>query len=339
MHISHEFELIITEENCDMRLDKALSLHPEIESRSQASRFVDWGLVSFKGVVVKSSRHTTLGEVYDVKFPIKEIKELIPYDFKLKILFEDQDVIVVDKPHGLVVHPAAGHHNDTLVNALLHPSNITSNKNSAELSSGFEANRPGLVHRLDKDTSGVLVIAKNDFSHRKLALQFKNKTVHRIYWAVCYGVFQEANGRLESHLKRHPTNRLKYISERKNIDGAPTGKLAITDYKVIGENPIGANSGVSLVELKLQTGRTHQIRVHLSEVGHGILGDPIYGQARSLKGLPSPTRLMLHARSLGFVHPKSGEDLNFLSTGLDDAFDPKVFGLKTPPEAKDKTNK
>jgi 23S rRNA pseudouridine1911/1915/1917 synthase len=224
-------------------------------------------------------------------------------------------VIVVDKPSGLVVHPAAGHHNDTLVNALIHLTN--------SLSSGFEANRPGLVHRLDKDTSGILVVAKNDFSHRKLALQFKAKSVERIYWAVVNGQLSNRTGRFESYLRRNPANRMKFMSDTPAPGEEPSGKLAITDYKVLAES----KDQFSLVQLQLQTGRTHQIRIHLSEAGNFVLGDPIYGPKQPAKNLKNAERLMLHARSLGFIHPRNEKFLQFESDGLDFGFNPKDFGL------------
>lgn len=320
MRISHEFFLSINSSNVGIRLDKALSQHEQIESRSQASKLIAWELVSINGQLAKASRVTILGETYLVRFPEKEIKELIPYDFKLKILHEDADVIVVDKPPGLVVHPAAGHYNDTLVNALIHHTN--------SLAAGFEAHRPGLVHRLDKDTSGILVVAKNEFSHRKLAAQFKAKTAERIYWAVVFGKLIPPFGRFQSYLRRHPSNRMKFVSDITQPGCEPTGKLAITDYKVLAET-----KAVSLIQLQLQTGRTHQIRVHLSEKGHYILGDPIYGPKQLPKSIQSVERLMLHARTLGFLHPRTDIFLRFTSDGSDFGFSIPDFGLVYEPKA------
>ena len=301
MRISHEFELEIFDDNAGMRLDKALSLHSEIESRSQATRLIDIGCVSLGEKKVKPSKQTEPGEIYTVQVPFKELPEIEPLEMELDVIFEDEDLMVINKPSGLVVHPSAGHYQDTLVNALVYY--------SKSLSSGFEAHRPGLVHRIDKDTSGLLVVAKNDSVQRHLASQFKHKTVHRIYQAVCFGPLQNSEGTIESYLTRHPTDRKKFASEKLADGQDPKGKKAITHYKVLAEHP----SGVSLLRLQLETGRTHQIRIHLSEQGHSIIADPIYGaknRYKNLKGariqqlISSAPRLMLHAAELGFVHPK-----------------------------------
>lgn len=232
-----------------------------------------------------------------------------PYNYKLDIIHEDEDIIVVNKPSGLVVHPAAGHYSDTLVNALLHHTN--------KLGIGFEAGRPGIVHRIDKDTSGLLVIAKNDSALRFLANQFKNKTVHRVYWCVTYGRFKTQAGTIKTYLKRHPTNRKRFASV-KNYDDktSPGGKHAVTHYAVKKESA----SGFSLVHCKLETGRTHQIRIHLSELGNPIVSDPIYGTKHRLNTIKSVSlrkqiglvpHLMLHAAELGFIHPKTKKYLFF----------------------------
>ncbi len=306
--LSEKFQLLIDVDLAGLRLDRALSQHPKIESRSQATRLVDLGFVLFKGVAVKPARVTAVGEIYDVEVPPKDKPELQPYDLKLEIYFEDEHLIVVNKPSGLVVHPAAGHAADTLVNALLHHTN--------QLSSGFEADRPGLVHRLDKDTSGLIVVAKSDSVHRALATQFRKKMVHRIYRAVCYGRWNDESGTIRSYLKRNPGDRKKFASVKEKTDGDPAGKLAITHYQVLKEH----QAGISLLQLKLETGRTHQIRVHTSEAGHGIVGDPIYGnhaRYRQLRGqtlqqqLKQAPHLMLHAMELGFLHPKTSQHLKF----------------------------
>jgi 23S rRNA pseudouridine1911/1915/1917 synthase len=293
-----------------MRLDKALTHDPNIESRSQATRLIDLGLVELKGKKIKPSHQTATGEVFSVTLPPERKRELVPFDFKLDIAFEDKHLIVVNKPAGLVVHPAAGHYQDTLVNALLHHTN--------QLSSGFAEDRPGIVHRLDKDTSGLIVIAKNDSVHRALAKQFKKKMVHRIYWAVCFGKFKDPSGTITSYLKRHPNDRKRFASEKVAKGEEPTGKVAITHYQVKETLP----AGLSLLHLKLETGRTHQIRVHMSENGHAIVADPIYsseGRIKSVasvnarKVLESFPRLALHAAELGFIHPKTSEHVKFFS--------------------------
>ena len=258
---------------------------------------------------------TEVDQVF-IEFPMPEPTTLQPLDLKLDILFEDSDLIVINKPSGLVVHPSAGHAQDTLVNALL---NYTQ-----DLSMKFGDVRPGIVHRIDRDTSGILVIAKNDFTHEGLAKQFKEKTAHRIYYAACVGVPPKLNGTIYSYLARHPYDRKKYSSVS-DVTGKiirdPTlppeaGKWAVTHYEVLQSLP----SNVSLLKLKLETGRTHQIRVHLAESGFPIISDPIYFEVKKLKNIRSSStrdtvkdfpHLALHAAELGFVHPRTLENKRF----------------------------
>lgn len=224
--------------------------------------------------------------------------DLAPFALSLDIVYEDSDLIVINKPSGLVVHPAAGHHNDTLVNALLHY--------TKDLARGLTSGRPGIVHRIDKETSGLLVVAKNDATLTGLAAQFKNKSVHRIYWAVVHGHLRNKSGTIKSYLRRHPTQRKKFASEKLTPGQSPKGKLAITHYEVQQLHP----SGFSLLHCTLETGRTHQIRVHLSEMGHPIVADPIYGLKNRAKAKSSP-HLMLHAAELGFIHPRLKKEMKF----------------------------
>lgn len=306
--IKKEFSFIISQDLAGIRIDKALASSPDIDSRSQATSLIDRGFVKLNGKVIKPSHKTSVDEEFQVSLPADEPSELLPYDFKLDIVHEDQSVIVLNKPSGLVVHPAVGHHHDTLVNALLHYTN--------ELAAGFEAGRPGLVHRIDKDTSGLLVVAKNDTALRLLAKQFKRKTVHRVYWAVVHGRLNKKRGTITSYIRRHPSERKIFASEIVTGTNEPQGKLAITHYEVIKELP----AGLSLVHLQLETGRTHQIRVHLSEMGHPIVSDPFYcSEHRSksiksvhirelVKGVP---HLMLHAAELGFSHPDDKKKYQF----------------------------
>lgn len=300
-NLSLRLSFTIDENASGLRVDKALALHPQIESRSQSLKLIAAGRVLLNGQVPKPSHKTTAGERYDIELPPPQTEELIPYELPLTILFEDEDLIVIDKPSGLVVHPAAGHEQDTLVNALL--------AHNKSLSSGSHPFRPGIVHRIDKDTSGTLVIAKNDFSHRRLAEQFKNKTAHRIYLALCFGVPRNKSGRIESLIGRHPQNRKKFSSQK-------SGRQAVTHFQV--EKTRGG--ALSLLRLRLETGRTHQIRVHLSELGHPIVGDPLYcpaNKARTLKAksvreqVTAIDRLCLHAAELGFEHPRSKEKIMF----------------------------
>ena len=307
--------LEITKELSEQRIDKVLPSLAEVATRSQASRLIALGKVSLRGQILKASYITQPGDLIDVEIPVIETSRLQPLELKLDIVFEDADLLVVNKPAGLVVHPACGHAQDTLVNALIHHTN--------DLSMGFNEQRPGLVHRLDKGTSGLLVIAKNDRAQRFLALQFQNKTTHRIYRAIAFGGFKSPTGTLRSYLLRHPENRKKVASVPASPDGSQSGKLAVTHYRVLQEHA----SGLALVELRLETGRTHQIRVHLSESGHPIVADEVYGGLRRAKNLKSielrhmiegMQRFALHAAELGFVHPTSNERLFFRATWPED---------------------
>lgn len=313
-------EFIITSELAGLRLDKALAQVPEIGTRSRAAFLISENSVSLirdktKKIILKPSYETQINDKFNIEFPDAKPTELVPLEKDLDIIFEDEDLIVVNKPAGLVVHPAAGHEQDTLVNALLN--------HSKNLSMKFGEDRPGLVHRIDKDTSGLLVIAKNDYTHEKLAEQFKNKTTHRIYWALCYGRFKSEIGTFQSYLARHPIDRKRIASlmdRNKKIIRQPSldlnGKWAVTHY----EERKYYTSGISLIHLKLETGRTHQIRVHLSEAAHPIVGDVTYGADHRLNSIKSQTlkelirnlnRFALHAAELGFCHPRSLKNLKF----------------------------
>lgn len=306
----------ITPELAGLRIDKALVACPEVATRSQASRLISLGRVKLNGTAVKASHPAESGDVYELEIPVAEATELVPYEFPLDIVYEDDQLIVVNKPAGLVVHPAYGHLHDTLVNALLH--------HTTALSMGFNEQRPGLVHRIDKGTSGLLVIAKNDEAQRFLAMQFQRKTTHRVYWAVTVGVPKPREGTIRSFLRRHPDDRKRVASVPEAAPGAEQeGKSAVTHYRVLKHHP----AGLALVELKLETGRTHQIRVHLSENGTPIAGDETYGGMKRLKSVNSPRvreivaksgRFALHAAELGFVHPTTQEKLLFAAGWPDD---------------------
>lgn len=301
----HEFE--ITAEHAGLRIDKALAAIEAVGTRSQASRLLARGLVFLGSATVKPSHLVTVGEVFRIHIPYIPKLTLVPYDFPLTIAFEDNDLIVIDKPAGLVVHPAYGHAQDTLVNALLH--------HTKDLSQGFDELRPGLVHRLDKDTSGLIVVAKNENAQRALALQFQRKITHRIYRAVIFGEMKPPVGKIESYLKRHPEDRKRSASVAADEIGA---KLAITHYKTLQTHA----SGLSLVELKLETGRTHQIRVHVKEAGHPVVGDSTYGADNRVGSLKSVAlrkligempRFALHAFELGFYHPTARDFVRLTS--------------------------
>lgn len=309
-----EFLQIVVEID-GIRLDKYLSTIEEIQSRNKALYLIENNLVHVNNLQAKPSYLCKKNDVISINLPIeKKNSDLIKYDFELDIRFEDDDLIVVNKPAGLVVHPSAGHEADTLVNALLN--------HTSELSMRFGEERPGIVHRIDKDTSGLLVVAKNDFTHQFLTDQFKEKTTHRIYEAICFGSILK-NGTIQSFLARHPIHRKKNASLKDSsgkiirnfIEGNEKGKWSVTHFK-----NISTSHQLSRVELKLETGRTHQIRVHLSEIGHPIIGDILYGADKKVNTIKSKTiqsglkelkRFFLHAKSLGFKHPRSGEYLEY----------------------------
>lgn len=297
------------------RLDKALSLIPEIGTRSRASILLEEKRILVNGNFVKASYSVQINDKFEVTLPAPEPSDLQPYDFPLDILFEDEDIIVVNKPAGLVVHPAAGHAQDTLVNALLH--------HTESLSMKFGENRPGIVHRLDKETSGVLVVAKNDSAHENLSQQFQERSIRRIYYAVIIGTPKNSEGTITSFLNRHPIDRKrqssvldenkKIITDLNRVD--VDGRFAITKYKLLS-----SKSGLSYMQMKLETGRTHQIRVHLSEQGLPIAGDATYGADKKVRNLAAKatqadikdlTRFMLHAGELDFDHPRSKARLEF----------------------------
>lgn len=277
-----------------------MATHPLVQSRSHATQLISSGNVVHDLKSIKPSTVVRPGEKFHVTLELTHEHELVPYNFPIDIVFEDADVLVVNKPSGLVVHPAAGHFKDTLINALIH--------HEIDLSSGFHTGRPGLVHRIDKDTSGLLVIAKNDTSHRFLAQQFKAKSTHRVYWAITYGKPLKKSGTIQSSLSRHPKNRKIFASIPGATEQTNKGKWAITHYEVIKSNDF-----FSLLHCRLETGRTHQIRVHLSEMKTPIVGDPLYGRTHKknpVKKLSIP-HLLLHAAELGFVHPKTKKKIYF----------------------------
>ena len=307
--LNRKFNFQISDADVGQRIDRWLSEKTElkefISTRSFAQNLIEKKCVAVNQKIIKSSYQLRLNDTLEIQLPQKKSVGLIPYDFPLNILFEDSDLIVVNKPSGLVVHPAAGHEQDTLVNALLFHTKNLSMKNEE---------RPGIVHRIDKDTSGLLVIAKNDFSHEHLSQQFKNKTTHRIYYAVTEGSVKIQNGTHQSYLARHTTDRKRYASKKENnkilhqfIGDVLSAKWAVTHFKFIE-----SASGKNLFQLQLETGRTHQIRVHMSENGQTLVGDVMYGySAKKIKEL-NIQRFFLHAAELGFVHPKTNENLKFL---------------------------
>jgi 23S rRNA pseudouridine1911/1915/1917 synthase len=264
------------------------------------------GAVLVNGMCVRPSHQVSPGEIIHVALSKSPPPDVLPENIPLSVLYEDEHVLVVNKPAGMVVHPAYGNYTGTLVNALLYYCNALSAVN--------DATRPGIVHRLDKDTSGLLVVAKNDAAHAHLAKQFSRRTIEREYQAIVWGLFKEREGIIETHLGRSK-------SDRKKMAVVANGKLAITEYAVL--EPFRY---LSLVSLKLRTGRTHQIRVHLAHIHHPVLGDPSYSGRQIVWGPATPRqkaevqklleilpRQALHARTLGFLHPVTGHRMTFES--------------------------
>ena len=269
-----------------IRLDQYLAAHlPEL-SRSRIQNLIKSGDVLVNGSPAKPKNPVSRGDSITVRIPEPEPAEALPQDIPLDVAYEDADVIVVNKPVGLVVHPAAGHPDGTLVNALLYY--------CGESLSGINgALRPGIVHRIDRDTSGLLIAAKNDFAHQALAAQLQDHSLYREYEAVCVGGLREDRGTVDAPIGRHPTDRKKMCVDWKN------GRPAVTHWTVLERFP-----GYTHIQCRLETGRTHQIRVHLASIGHPLLGDVVYGAKKPVPGLAGQC---LHARRLSFVHPRTGE--------------------------------
>lgn len=268
------------------RIDALLARLIEGMSRSAAQKLLDEGLVFLAGQPVKKNYKCRSGDTFSVAMPDPEPTELVAQDIPLDIVYEDSDLVVVNKARGMVVHPAAGHPDGTLVNALLW--------HCGESLSGIGGEkRPGIVHRIDKDTSGLLVVAKNDFTHQGLAAQLSDHSLCRQYEAVVHGSFREDSGTISAPIGRHPVDRKRMAVVERN------GKDATTHWSVLARY-----RGYTHIQCRLETGRTHQIRVHMASKGHCLLGDYTYGAPQSEKGLSGQC---LHARKLRFVHPRSGE--------------------------------
>ena len=289
------------------RIDAALArLVPEL-TRSAAQKLLEAGRVTCGGAPVRKNDRTATGQALELELPEPEPLAVEPQDIPLDIRYEDGDVIVLNKPKGLVVHPAAGHWDGTLVNALLH--------HCAGSLSGINGQlRPGIVHRIDKDTSGLLIVAKNDFAHRALAAQLEDHTLARTYEAIVCGSIREDAGTIDAPIGRHPTDRKKMTVTSQG------GRRAVTHFEVIARY-----RGYTHIRCRLETGRTHQIRVHLAWRSHPILGDTVYGHKKPELGLDSQC---LHARELTFLHPRTGEPVT-VRCELPDYFT-EVLGKLTP---------
>lgn len=291
--MTEKFTLKVTDS--DIRLDKYISEHIENLSRTRVKELIKEKNILVNKKQEKVSYKVQAGDEISVTVPAVKPLDLTPENIPLDIVYEDDDVIVVNKPQGMVVHPSAGHPDHTLVNALLYHT-----RNLAASPEGF---RPGIVHRIDKDTSGLLMIAKNSQARESLEKQLANKTNERYYLAIVHGNFGEENGKIDAPIGRNP-------NDRKKMAVVENGKNAVTHFKVLEQF-----KNYSLIKCKLETGRTHQIRVHLSYIGHPVAGDPLYGPKKTLKG----SGQFLHAEVLGFKHPKTGKQLTF------EVKPPKIF--------------
>ena len=269
------------------RLDKFVSEQIPDLSRTRVKELIQDNNILVNQKKEKVSYKVQVGDQVEVNVPAVKPLDVVPENIPLDIVYEDDDVIVVNKPQGMVVHPAPGHPDHTLVNALLYHT-----KHLAKSPEGF---RPGIVHRIDKDTSGLLMIAKNAKARESLEDQLARKTNKRIYRAIVHGNFSEENGTIDAPIGRNPY-------DRKKMAVVANGKKAVTHFKVLKQF-----KGYSLIECQLETGRTHQIRVHLDYIGHAVAGDPLYGPRKTLKG----NGQFLHAKVLGFKHPRTGKWMEF----------------------------
>lgn len=277
--------LIAEAADAGARLDAFVASRANGLTRSQAARYIDEGRVSVDGKPAAKSCRLTGSETVTVEVPEVRETAVAPQDIPLDVVYEDGDVIVVNKPAGLVVHPAPGHPDGTLVNALLHHC-------GASLSGIGGEKRPGIVHRIDRDTSGLIIAAKNDAAHLGLSAQLSSHTLARTYECLVVGNLKEDSGTVDAPIGRHP-------SDRKRMAVVAGGRPAVTHWEVIARYP-----GVTHVRCRLETGRTHQIRVHMASIGHPLLGDVVYGNKKPFPGLAGQC---LHAKRLRFLHPSTGE--------------------------------
>lgn len=281
-----QFFFEITEELEDERVDKCLAVLIDSLSRSYIQKIVKEGQVTVNGRPVKGSYRMKTEDLVSFYLPEAIEPDIRAENIPLDILYEDDDVVIVNKPKGMVVHPASGHYSGTLVNALMY--------HCGDRLSGINGvMRPGIVHRIDRDTTGSVIVCKNDISHRAIAEQLKNHSVNRRYRAICMGVLKDDDGVINAPIGRHPTERKKMAVNVSN------GKAAVTHYHVLARF-----EKYTYIECVLETGRTHQIRVHMASIGHPLLGDEVYWGGKCPFNLTGQT---LHAMTLGFVHPSTGE--------------------------------
>jgi len=292
-------------EEAGTRLDAWLAANLEDTTRSAAQRLIEEGRVTVNGKAAAKNYKVTGAETIEVSLPDPEPIDVVPQNIPLDIVYEDEDVIVVNKPKGLVVHPAPGHPDGTLVNALLYHCGDSLSGIGGEL-------RPGIVHRIDRDTSGLIIAAKNDHAHNYLAAQLQDHTLSRVYHCIVMGNLREDSGTVDAPIGRHHT-------DRKKMAVVADGRRAVTHWRVLERF-----QGFTYVECRLETGRTHQIRVHMAHTGHPILGDTVYGNKKEVPGLQGQC---LHAVGLRFLHPRTEEPIE-LSCGLTEEFEKQLAKLR-----------
>ena len=275
----------ITAEESGERIDALLARNLEELSRSAVQRLIEQGVVSLNGRPVKKNYKCAAGDCFQIVLPEVEELPLVPQDIPLDIVYEDGDLVVVNKARGMVVHPAPGHPDGTLVNALLYHCGDSLSGINGQL-------RPGIVHRIDRDTSGLIIAAKNDAAHLALSAQLQDHSLARTYEAIVVGGLREDAGTVDAPIARHRTDRKKMAVD-------PEGRRAVTHWEVLGRY-----RGYTHIRCRLETGRTHQIRVHMASIGHPLLGDTVYGAKKPVPGLAGQC---LHARALTFRHPRTGE--------------------------------
>lgn len=283
------FEFVVTDEYEGLRIDKLISELMDSLSRSYIKKLIDDDKVKCNEKSVKASYNVSEGDRIELEIPPLEVPEIVPQDIPLDILYEDNDVLIVNKPKDMVVHPAAGHYEGTIVNAVMYHC-------KDNLSGINGVMRPGIVHRIDKDTTGSVIICKNDNAHIKIAEQLKEHSINRVYHAICYGVLKEDEGDIDAPIGRSQTDRKKMAVVKSG------GKEAFTHFRVLKRFE---EDKMTYIECRLKTGRTHQIRVHMAHIGHPLLGDEVYGPARKSKFKTNGQ--CLHAKTLGFIHPTTGE--------------------------------
>ncbi|WP_282145028.1 RluA family pseudouridine synthase [Thomasclavelia cocleata] len=295
---------IIVDNEDNFRLDKIIALNMKDLSRTMIQEMINRGLVSVNGKITKASYKTKLNDQIEIMIEDNTELDIEPENIPLKIVYEDKDIIVVDKPTGMIVHPSPGIIKGTLVNALLY--------HCKDLSGINGVNRPGIVHRIDKETSGLLMIAKNDAAHRSLSNQLKTHSVTRRYVALVHGVIPHVQGKIDAPIGRNPNDRQSMTVTRTNSKNAVTNFTVIKRYK-----------NMSMIECRLETGRTHQIRVHMSYIGYPVYGDPKYGRRKDDFSYGQ----FLHAKKLGFIHPATQKYMEFESE-LPDYFKDKLNELE-----------